>query len=97
LEWETFGFADSPKSDRHFDDDKDGIHVDALTNTQEWEDVEAREAQEDVKLQQRFVRQHEAWTTIDPHLLQKAAFVMPDRWERIQSIFFNAPRMLVSL
>jgi tRNA (guanosine-2'-O-)-methyltransferase len=97
LEWETFEFADSPKWDKRFDDDKDGIHVGTAADSQEWEDVEAREAQEDVKLQQRFQRQHEAWQTIDPTLLQQATnvllpFVMPDRWERIQSIFQKRTR-----
>jgi tRNA G18 (ribose-2'-O)-methylase SpoU len=91
LEWETFEFADSPKWDKRFDDDQDGIHV-ATATTEGWEEIEAREAQEDVKLQERFARQHQAWQTIDPELVQKATdvllpYVMPDRWERIQSAF----------
>ena len=84
LEWEM---DDSPKWDKHFDDNQDGIHVAAST-----EDIEAREAIEDCNLQERFARQHQAWLTINPELIQQATnvllpYVMPDRWERIQSVF----------
>ena len=87
LEWETFEFGNSPKWDKRFDDNQDGIHVAAST-----EDIEPREAIEDCKLQERFARQHQAWLTIDPELIQQATnvilpYVMPDRWERIQSVF----------
>jgi len=50
-EWETFEFADSPKWDKCFDDNKQGIHV--AVSTEEWEDIEAREAVGDRKLQER--------------------------------------------
>ena len=90
LEWETFEFADSPKWDKRFDDTDEGIHVAA--NGEEWQDIEAREEVEDRKLQERFARQHQAWVTIDPELVKRATnvllpFVMPDRWEKIQSVF----------
>ena len=89
LEWETFEFADSPKRDKRFDDNKQGNHVAA--STKECEDIEARETVEDWKVQERFAWQHQAWLTIDAKIIEKVThvllpFVMPDRWERIQSV-----------
>jgi hypothetical protein len=86
-----------PKCDKLFDDNQDGIHVAA--STEEWEDIQAREVAEDRKLQERLARQHQAWLTIDPQIIQKitnilSPFVMPDRWERMQSVFQKRTRML---
>ena len=74
LEWETFEFADSPKRDKRFDDNKQGNHVAA--STEECEDIEARETVEDRKLQERFAGQHQALLTIDPEIIEKATHVL---------------------
>ena len=82
LEWETIEFAYSPKWDKCFDDNKQGIH--AAASTEEREDIKVREAAEDRKLQ-------EHWLTINPRIIEKAThvllpFVMPNGWEWIQSV-----------
>lgn len=87
LEWETFEFGASPKWDQRFDDN--ALHI--ASNTEKWEDIEDREAEEDVALQQKFEKQHQLWENLDPTLVEEATqvllpYVKPERWSRIQEV-----------
>jgi len=87
LEWETFDFSQSPKWDKRFTGD--GLHV--ASNTGDWEEIAAIEAEHDVALQKKFERRHELWNTLDDELIAKATqmlvpFIKEERWNRIQSI-----------
>lgn len=87
LEWETFDFSQSPKWDKRFTGD--GLHV--ASNTDNWEEIAAIEAEHDVALQKEFERRHELWNSLDDELVATATqllvpFIKEERWNRIQSI-----------
>jgi tRNA (guanosine-2'-O-)-methyltransferase len=93
LEWETFEFGDSPKWDQRFDDNS--VHI--ASNTENWQDIEDREAEEDVALQQKFEKQHQLWEKLDPSLVEEATqillpYITPERWSRIQEVVSKRTR-----
>ena len=86
LEWETFDFSDSPKWDKRFDD-----KLSLASNTENWEEIEERETQQDIELQEKFEQQHKLWDNLDPKLVEDATnlllpFINDERLEKIQSI-----------
>lgn len=87
LEWESFDFASSPKWDKRFDDNS--IHL--ASNSEDWQDIEARETDEDIALQKKFEKIHRLWDHLDPELVDRATEILvpymeEKRWSRIQEV-----------